>query len=62
MGDRVSDTASRHASRAAMSGWRKGCDQEVLAGLTEREMEAVTTVFRSFETGLREATIYTKVR
>ena len=29
--------------------------------LTEKEMEAVTTVFRSFETGLREASIDTKV-
>ena len=29
--------------------------------LTNKEMEAVTTVFRSFETGLREATIYPKV-
>merc|ERR1711936_1205103 len=26
--------------------------------LTEKEMESVTTVFRSFESGLREATIY----
>ena len=30
--------------------------------LTEKEMEVVTTVFRSYETGLREATIYPKVR
>ena len=29
--------------------------------LTEKEMEDVTTVFRSMETGLREATIYPKV-
>ena len=29
--------------------------------LTEREMEVLITVFRSFETGLREATIYPKV-
>ena len=28
--------------------------------LTNKEMEAVTTVFRSFETGLREASIDTK--
>ena len=26
--------------------------------LTDREMECITTVFRSFETGLRGATIY----
>ena len=30
--------------------------------LTVSEMEAVTTVFRSYETGLREATILPKVR
>ena len=30
--------------------------------LTEQELEEVTTVFRSFETGLREATIYPKVK
>ena len=30
--------------------------------LSDMEMEAVTTVFRSFETGLREASIDTKVR
>ena len=29
--------------------------------LTEQEMEVVTTVFRNYETGLREATIYPKV-
>ena len=29
--------------------------------LTEKEMKAVTTVFRSFESGLREATIYPSV-
>ena len=30
--------------------------------LSDMEMEAVTTVFRSFETGLREASIDTKVK
>ena len=30
--------------------------------LTDQELEEVTAVFRSFETGLREATIYPKVR
>ena len=30
--------------------------------LSDMEMEAVTTVFRNFETGLREASIDTKVR
>ena len=29
--------------------------------LTEKELESITTVFRSFETVLREATIYPKV-
>ena len=29
--------------------------------LTEKEMEVVTAVFRSFETGLREATILPQV-
>ena len=29
--------------------------------MTEAEMEVVTAVFKSFETGLREATIYPKV-
>jgi hypothetical protein len=32
-----------------------------MKGLTKREMEVLRTVFRSFETGLREATIYPKV-
>ena len=31
------------------------------AELTEKEMDVVTTVFRSYETGLREATIVPKV-
>ena len=30
--------------------------------MTEKELEVVTRVFRSFETGLREATILPKVR
>ena len=30
--------------------------------MSEREMEVLMTVFRSFETGLREATIYPKVK
>ena len=29
--------------------------------LTDKEMQDITTVFRSLETGLREATIYPKV-
>ena len=34
---------------------------ERILELSDMEMEAVTTVFRSFETGLREASIDTKV-
>ena len=40
--------------------WKK-IEPQQLEELTEKEMEAITTVFRSFETGLREATIYPKV-
>ena len=29
--------------------------------LTEKELDVITTVFRSYETGLREATILPKV-
>ena len=39
--------------------WKK-VEEPKLEELSEREMEAVTRVFRSFETGLREATIYPK--
>ena len=35
---------------------------KVVDKLTEREMEVVMTVFKSYETGLREATIYPKVK
>ena len=35
---------------------------QVRGEMTEKELEVVTTVFRSFETGLREATILPKVR
>ena len=34
---------------------------EVMAEMTEKELDVVTTVFRSYETGLREATILPKV-
>ena len=34
---------------------------DMVEELTDREMEVVMTVFRSYETGLREATIYSKV-
>ena len=30
--------------------------------LTEEELDAITVVFHQYETGLREGTIYTKVR
>ena len=32
-----------------------------LAKLTERELDMVTAVFKSFETGLREGTMFPKV-
>ena len=41
--------------------WKKP-EEPKLEELSEKEIEAVTMVFRSFETGLREATIYAKVR
>ena len=34
----------------------------VVAPLTEEELDAITVVFHQYETGLREGTIYTKVR
>ena len=45
----------------------EGCElvmekNKVVDELTEREMEVVMTVFKSHETGLREATIYPKVK
>jgi hypothetical protein len=40
----------------------KGVMRERHAPLTEEELDAVTVVFHQFETGLREGTIYTKVR
>ena len=56
----VSDKeANTHLALLNMS-WRK-VEEPKLEELSEREMEAVTRVFRSFETGLREATIYPKV-
>ena len=33
-----------------------------LTPLTDQELDAVTIVFHQYETGLREGTIYTKVR
>ncbi len=38
-----------------------GLEKEV-DSLTGPEMEVVTVVFHQFETGLREGTIYTRVR
>ena len=41
---------------------RRRSEQEVEADeLTEKELDVITTVFRSYETGLREATILPKV-
>ena len=40
-----------------------GPHQKVMvAPLTEEELDAITVVFHQYETGLREGTIYTKVR
>ena len=45
--------------------WSKTHSDETMANnpemLTERELEEVTAVFKSFETGMREATIHPKV-
>jgi len=40
--------------------WKRMEGELNLEELTEQEMEVVMTVFRSYETGLREATIYPK--
>ena len=56
----VSDKqASTHLALINMA-WKKP-EEPKLEELSEKEIEAVTMVFRSFETGLREATIYAKV-
>jgi hypothetical protein len=44
------------ASKAKTDGQDKNADE-----LTKREREVITTVFKSFETGLREATILPRV-
>ena len=55
----VTDTQTNtHLALLNMS-WRKQ-EEPKIEELSEKEMEAVTMVFRSFETGLREATIYSK--
>ena len=46
------------AKRPAVDGVTKGVETEEL---TKREIEVITTVFKSFETGLREATILPRV-
>ena len=60
------DTRRRHIHAISsggliMSPKTESDNQEEKEELTEAEMEFVTTVFKSFETGLREATIYPKV-
>jgi len=55
----VSDKqANKHLTLLNMA-WKKP-EEPKLEELSEKELEAVTMVFRSFETGLREATIYSK--
>ena len=50
-----------------MPGHREGSMKKAAAcpaaqeELTEKELDVITTVFRSYETGLREATILPKV-
>ena len=44
------------ASKAKTDDQDKNADE-----LTKREIEVITTVFKSFETGLREATILPRV-
>ena len=36
--------------------------KKIVLPLTEEELNAVTIVFHQYETGLREGTIYTRVR
>ena len=56
---KVSDKEVNKDLAVLNMSWKK-VEEPKLEELSEREMEAVTTVFRSFETGLREATIYPK--
>ena len=51
--------ANTHLALINMA-WKKP-EEPKLEELSEKDIEAVTVVFRSFETGLREATIYSKV-
>ena len=51
--------ATTHLALINMA-WKKP-EEPKLEELSEKEIEAVTIAFRSFETGLREATIYSKV-
>ena len=56
------DTRSGHISHLIIMSPKTESDNlEEKEELTEAELEFVTTVFKSFETGLREATIYPKV-
>ena len=56
----VSDKEAHKDLALLNMSWKK-VEEPKLEELSEKEMEAVTIVFRSFETGLREATIYAKV-
>ena len=56
----VSDKEAHKDLTLLNMSWKK-VEEPKLEELSEKEMEAVTMVFRSFETGLREATIYAKV-
>ena len=54
-------TCSTDTVGVGCGGWLGKERNMAVEELTEREMEVLITVFRSFETGLREATIYPKV-
>ena len=56
----VSDKQTNTHLALINMAWKKP-EEPKLEELSEKEIEAVTIVFRSFETGLREATIYSKV-
>ena len=56
---RQSDSSEHKSESHEMS--KKASAEVKEEEMTEKEMDEVTTVFRSFETGLREATIEPKV-
>ena len=55
-------TCSTDTVGVGCGGWLGLERNMAVEELTEKEMEVVMTVFKSYETGLREATIYPKVK